>query len=84
MQLFIYREAHHHKPEFKIERVTEPYGLSEGPHWDHNTQKLYFVDIYNQYIRRLDPATGVVTSTHLGKSTPFFASITITYNSLYL
>jgi sugar lactone lactonase YvrE len=50
-----------------IERVTEPYGLSEGPHWDHRTQKLYFVDIYNQYIRRLDTATGIVTSAYIGK-----------------
>jgi len=49
-----------------IERVTKPYGLSEGPHWDHRTQKLYFVDIYNQYIRRLDTATGIVTSAYIG------------------
>ncbi|XP_029176331.1 regucalcin-like [Nylanderia fulva] len=49
----------------KVERLTEPYGLSEGPHWDHRTQKLYFVDIHNQYIRRLDPATGVVTSAYI-------------------
>jgi len=48
--------------------VTDAYGLSEGPHWDHRTQKLFFVDIYNQYIRRLDPATGVVTSAYIGKT----------------
>lgn len=47
--------------------MTDTYGLSEGPHWDHRTQKLYFVDIYNQYIRRLDPATGVVTSIYIGR-----------------
>ncbi|XP_011257800.2 regucalcin isoform X1 [Camponotus floridanus] len=59
-------EAHHHlKPKIKIERVTDAYGLSEGPHWDSDAQKLYFVDIYNQYVRRLDPATGVVTSTYI-------------------
>lgn len=56
-----------------IERVTEAYGLSEGPHWDHRTQKLYFVDIYNQYIRRLDTATGVVTSAYVGKTNKFFS-----------
>jgi len=49
----------------RVEKVTDAYGLSEGPHWDHRTQKLYFVDIYNQYIRRLDPATGVVTSAYI-------------------
>ncbi|XP_011685835.1 PREDICTED: regucalcin-like isoform X1 [Wasmannia auropunctata] len=49
----------------EVEKVTDAYGLSEGPHWDHRTQKLYFVDIYNQYIRRLDPATGDVKSVHI-------------------
>ncbi|XP_018404205.1 PREDICTED: regucalcin-like isoform X2 [Cyphomyrmex costatus] len=53
----------------KVEKVTDTYGLSEGPHWDHHTQKLYFVDIYNQYIRRLDPATGVVTSAYIDHGT---------------
>ncbi|XP_011332720.1 regucalcin isoform X2 [Ooceraea biroi] len=48
-----------------VEKVTDSYGLSEGPHWNHRTQKLYFVDIYNQYIRRLDTATGVVTSAYI-------------------
>ncbi|XP_072762621.1 regucalcin-like isoform X2 [Anoplolepis gracilipes] len=48
-----------------VEKVTDSYGLSEGPQWDHRTQKLFFVDIYNQYIRRLDPATGVVTSAYV-------------------
>ncbi|KAG5341758.1 RGN protein, partial [Acromyrmex charruanus] len=53
----------------KVEKVTDTYGLSEGPHWDHRTQKLYFVDIYNQYVRRLDPATGVVTSAYIDHGT---------------
>ncbi|XP_011153702.1 regucalcin isoform X2 [Harpegnathos saltator] len=52
-----------------VERVTEPYGLSEGPHWDHRTQKLYFVDIHNRYIRRLDPATNAVTSAYIKSGT---------------
>lgn len=70
--LFIYREAHKSEHmHYKVERVTESYGLSEGPHWDHQTQKLYFVDIYNQYVRRLDPATGDVTNSYIGKSTLF-------------
>ncbi|XP_029178959.1 regucalcin-like isoform X3 [Nylanderia fulva] len=59
MSLPLLLEAH------KVQKVTEPYGLSEGPHWNHRTQKLYFVDIYNQYIRRLDTATGVVTSAYI-------------------
>ncbi|XP_071559184.1 regucalcin isoform X1 [Temnothorax nylanderi] len=52
-----------------VEKVTPVYGLSEGPHWDERTQKLYFVDIYNQYIRRLDTATGVVTSAYIANGT---------------
>lgn len=60
-----------------VERVTDAYGLSEGPHWDHRTQKLYFVDIYNQYIRRLDPATGVVTSAYIGKLLPYMHYVSL-------
>ncbi|XP_032683320.1 regucalcin-like isoform X2 [Odontomachus brunneus] len=52
-----------------VEKVTDTYGLSEGPHWDHRSQKLYFVDIYNQFIRRLDPATGVVTNAYIKHGT---------------
>ncbi|XP_067206168.1 regucalcin isoform X2 [Linepithema humile] len=48
-----------------VNRVTDAFGLSEGPHWDQRTQKLYFVDITNQYIRRLDPATGEVNSAYI-------------------
>ncbi|XP_011881379.1 PREDICTED: regucalcin-like isoform X2 [Vollenhovia emeryi] len=52
-----------------VDKVTAAYGLSEGPHWDHRTQKLFFVDIQNQYIRRLDIATGVVTSAYIANGT---------------
>ncbi|KAL0106317.1 hypothetical protein PUN28_016204 [Cardiocondyla obscurior] len=52
-----------------VEKVTPAYGLSEGPHWDHRIQKLYFVDINNQYIRRLDTATGVVTNAYIANGT---------------
>lgn len=61
-----------------VKRVTDVYGHSEGPHWDHYTQKLYFVDIYNQYIRRLDPATGVVTNAYISKTLYFFFTIIVT------
>lgn len=52
-------------PGITIKQVTEPFGLAEGPHWDHRTQKLYFVDIFGQKICRLDPASGSVTSTYI-------------------
>ncbi|KAG7213993.1 hypothetical protein KM043_001365 [Ampulex compressa] len=47
--------------EVTVEPVAGRFGLGEGPHWDHHTQKLYFVDIFGQKICRLDPATGTVT-----------------------
>lgn len=65
-----------------VEKVTDSYGLSEGPHWDHRSQKLFFVDIYNQYIRRLDPATGVVTSAHLSKAMHLFFTCHILYRKV--
>lgn len=50
-----------------IEKVTDIYGFSKSLHWDNCTQKLYFVNIYDQYIHSLDPATGVVNSAYVGK-----------------
>lgn len=32
--------------------------LGEGPLWDHRAQKLYWVNIRQQEVRRFDPATG--------------------------
>lgn len=48
-----------------VERLVGGYCLGEGPHWDHITQKLYFVDIYGHKLCRLDPETGNVTSVTL-------------------
>lgn len=52
-------------PGFTIKAVTKPFGLSEGPHWDHGSQKLFFVDIMNQLLCRLDPISGSVTHTYI-------------------
>ncbi|KYM81414.1 Regucalcin [Atta colombica] len=49
-----------------IEKITDIYGFSKGLHWDNCTQKLYFVNFYDQYIHSLDP-TGVVNSTMSNK-----------------
>ncbi|RZC39963.1 SGL domain containing protein [Asbolus verrucosus] len=43
-----------------IERVTEGCVLGEGPHWDVNTQSLYFVDIMG-IILKYTAATKTVT-----------------------
>ncbi|GIY39877.1 regucalcin [Caerostris extrusa] len=45
--------------------------LGEGPHWDVNTQKLYYVDAFVGDVCRLDPATGVTEAVHLDGITTF-------------
>ncbi|KAI4503564.1 hypothetical protein M0802_000967 [Mischocyttarus mexicanus] len=52
-------------PGITIKAVTKPFGLSEGPHWDHGSQKLFFVDIMNQNLYRLDPVSGSITHTYI-------------------
>ncbi|XP_051161842.1 regucalcin-like isoform X1 [Leptopilina boulardi] len=48
------------KKSHSLEQVTSTFGLSEGPHWDVHSQKLYFVQIWKQHICSYNPATGEV------------------------
>lgn len=41
--------------ELEITPIAGRFTHAEGPHWDHRSQKLYFVDISEQKICRLDP-----------------------------
>lgn len=41
----------------KVETISDKLILGEGPHWDAETQSLYFVDIFNNAIHRYVPAT---------------------------
>lgn len=41
----------------KVELVVESVELGEGPHWDVETQSLYFVDIFGNSIHRYEPST---------------------------
>ena len=50
-------------PGVTVEPLVGPYELSEAPHWDQVSKKLYFVDIFAQKIYRYDPATKSLTST---------------------
>lgn len=43
--------------------------LGEGPHWDPSIQKLYYVDAFVGDVCRLDPATGLTETVHLGMGT---------------
>jgi gluconolactonase len=51
----------------KVEKITEPLLLGEGPHWDIKQQALYFVSIFQQTIHKYVPATREHTRTKLGK-----------------
>lgn len=49
----------------KVEPVTEPVWLGEGPHWDHGEQALYFVSIFDHTIHKYVPSTGKHTRSKL-------------------
>ncbi|XP_076653047.1 uncharacterized protein LOC143359184 [Halictus rubicundus] len=48
-----------------IDPLVGRFDHSEGPHWDHRTQKLYFVDIDEQNLCRCDPITRDLTCTYI-------------------
>lgn len=52
-----------------VERVTDipVIELGEGPHWDVQTESLYFVDIFGKTIHRYVPRTGQCTKAEVGK-----------------
>ncbi|XP_049805554.1 regucalcin-like [Schistocerca nitens] len=47
---------------YKIEKVTDPVRLGEGPHWDHDKKVLYFTDIEGCGVHKFDPATKSLAS----------------------
>lgn len=53
----------------KVERIEEigTTELGEGPHWDNETQSLYFVDIFGKSIHKYVPATKKHTKATIGK-----------------
>lgn len=51
----------------KVEQVTEPVLLGEGPHWDNEQQCLYFVSIFDHSIHKYVPSTGKTTKGKLCK-----------------
>ncbi|RZC37252.1 SGL domain containing protein [Asbolus verrucosus] len=50
----------------KVERIIDSVELGEGPHWDVESQSLYFVDIYGKAIHRYIPATKKHTKAVIG------------------
>nr|CAD7421344.1 unnamed protein product [Timema poppensis] len=49
-----------------VTQVTRPLEHSEGPHWDEEKGVLFFVDIHQKLVNRLDPVTGEYTFIQLG------------------
>lgn len=50
-----------------VERIGESVELGEGPHWDVDTQSLYFVSILDKSIHRYVPATNKYTKAVIGE-----------------
>ncbi|KAJ8944496.1 hypothetical protein NQ318_011754 [Aromia moschata] len=51
-----------------VEKVVECGDLGEGPHWDAETQTLYFVDIVGHNIHKYVPSTREHTKAYIGKN----------------
>lgn len=51
---------------------TESAELGEGPHWDVDTQSLYYVDILGKSIHKYTPATKKYTKAVIGKFISIF------------
>lgn len=50
-----------------IEPVVESVELGEGPHWDVDTQSLYFVDIFGNSIHKYTPVNNSYTKVVIGE-----------------
>lgn len=50
----------------KIEKILDGLVLGEGPHWDVDSQNLYFVDSIKGSIHRYNPSTKQHTQALLG------------------
>ncbi|KAJ0183063.1 hypothetical protein K1T71_001039 [Dendrolimus kikuchii] len=59
------RQFHTSEMSVKVEAVTEPVWLGEGPHWDHQEQALYFVSIFDNTMDKYVPSTGKHTRAKL-------------------
>ncbi|KAL0879863.1 hypothetical protein ABMA27_002394 [Loxostege sticticalis] len=60
---------------FKVQKVTEPLLLGEGPHWDARAKALYFVSIQECTIHKYVPATGEHTKTKLDGRVGFIVPV---------
>lgn len=61
----------------KVERIEEIeiVELGEGPHWDAESQSLYFVDIFGKAIHKYVPATKKHTKAVIGEIFYYFIKV---------
>ncbi|XP_063826556.1 regucalcin-like [Ostrinia nubilalis] len=59
----------------KVQKITEPLALGEGPHWDERVQALYFVSIKECTIHKYVPSTGEHTKTKLDGRVGFIVPV---------
>nr|XP_053643285.1 regucalcin-like [Cherax quadricarinatus] len=50
---------------YEVEPVTDTIAFGEGPHWSVEEQALYFVDFFEQLVRRYHPETSTHTKLHI-------------------
>ncbi|KAJ8973403.1 hypothetical protein NQ317_006469 [Molorchus minor] len=48
-----------------VEKIVEGLTLGEGPHWDAETNSLYFVDLFDHFIHKYDPASRRHTKAYI-------------------
>ncbi|KAH9636268.1 hypothetical protein HF086_009464 [Spodoptera exigua] len=59
----------------KVQKITEPLLLGEGPHWDEKQQALFLVSIQEHTIHKYVPSTGVHTKTKVGGRVGFIVPV---------
>lgn len=50
-----------------VEVISERLTLGEGPHWDVETQSLYYIDIFGQTLYKHTPSTSTTTKVKIGR-----------------
>jgi len=58
-----------------VERIADSVELGEGPHWDVETQSLYYVDIFGKHIYKYTPSTKKLTKANIGKHVSFIIPV---------
>ncbi|KAF2879805.1 hypothetical protein ILUMI_26332 [Ignelater luminosus] len=58
-----------------VERISESWILAEAPHWDVETQSLYYVDIIGKTIHKYTPSSNKHTQAYIGEHVSFIIPV---------